>query len=91
MPPNKKRKRAVAAPQKQGGGGDIFKSKQSSASTLLERRAEARANKDWALADKLRDKLTELGYKVQDTSTSGGADGGSTAENLVKKRAKPVF
>ena len=34
---------------------------------LLEKRKEARANKDWALSDKIRDELKEKGYIVKDT------------------------
>ncbi|MFA6307920.1 MAG: cysteine--tRNA ligase [Patescibacteria group bacterium] len=37
------------------------------AQIILEERAKARARKDWAAADKLRDKLTVLGVEVQDT------------------------
>lgn len=34
---------------------------------LIEQRAAARAAKDWATADALRDQLTTLGYEVRDT------------------------
>jgi cysteinyl-tRNA synthetase len=34
---------------------------------LAERRQQARAEKDWATADKMRDELTQLGYTVKDT------------------------
>ncbi len=34
---------------------------------LLEKRKEARANKDWALSDQLRDELKEMGVEVLDT------------------------
>ncbi len=34
---------------------------------LAQRRAQARTDKDWALADKLRDELKEKGYQVKDT------------------------
>ena len=34
---------------------------------LIEKRKEARANKDWALSDKIRDELKEKGYIVKDT------------------------
>jgi cysteinyl-tRNA synthetase len=34
---------------------------------LLNTRLEAKANKDWATADKIRDKLTELGIVIKDT------------------------
>jgi len=36
---------------------------------LARRRDEARAAKDWALADALRDELIEMGYEVEDTPT----------------------
>lgn len=35
---------------------------------LLEQRQAARANKNYALADELRDKLKELGYSIKDTA-----------------------
>jgi cysteinyl-tRNA synthetase len=38
------------------------------ASALARARDEARAAKDWALADSLRDQLIELGYEVHDTA-----------------------
>tara|TARA_B100002051_G_scaffold205611_1_gene196439 strand:+ start:218 stop:1618 length:1401 start_codon:yes stop_codon:yes gene_type:complete len=34
---------------------------------LLEKRAEARQNKDWNLADKIREEIDALGYVVEDT------------------------
>ena len=34
---------------------------------LLEKRAQARKNKDWASSDSIRDNLKELGYAVKDT------------------------
>jgi cysteinyl-tRNA synthetase len=34
---------------------------------LLEARAQARKNKDWAMSDKLRDELAALGWDVKDT------------------------
>lgn len=34
---------------------------------LLDCRADARANKDFALADKVRDGLTGLGFAIEDT------------------------
>ena len=35
--------------------------------SLLEKRKEARANKNFALSDEIRDKLLSMGYKVIDT------------------------
>ncbi len=34
---------------------------------LLDERADARKNKDWAKSDEIRDKLKEMGYTVKDT------------------------
>ena len=35
---------------------------------LLEKRRQARKQKDWQLADELRDKLHQLGYQIEDTA-----------------------
>ncbi|MBR2499840.1 MAG: cysteine--tRNA ligase [Clostridia bacterium] len=37
------------------------------AKAILEKRAEARVNKDWALSDSLRDELMNMGIEVMDT------------------------
>ena len=37
------------------------------AQALVESRQKARAAKDWAMADELRQKIAELGWEVQDT------------------------
>lgn len=34
---------------------------------LLEMRAKAKASKDWATADALRDKMSAIGFNVKDT------------------------
>ncbi len=34
---------------------------------LAEKRLQARADKDWALSDQIRDQITEMGYVVKDT------------------------
>ena len=34
---------------------------------LLDFRIEAKRNKDWATSDKIRNKLTELGFEIKDT------------------------
>ena len=34
---------------------------------LLKLRMEAKANKDWATADKIRDELQKLGFVIKDT------------------------
>ena len=36
---------------------------------LLEQRMQAKANKDWATSDKIRDELAALGFEVKDTKT----------------------
>ena len=36
---------------------------------LLEQRQQARARKDWPAADAIRDRLAELGLKVEDTAS----------------------
>jgi cysteinyl-tRNA synthetase len=33
---------------------------------IIEMRAEARANKDWAKSDQIRDRLTEVGITIKD-------------------------
>ncbi len=45
---------------------------------ILEKRREARENKDWAASDSLRDELTKLAYEVKDTKE------GQECRNLVK-------
>ena len=45
--------------KKEGTDGDVQK--------IAAKRAEARAAKDWAKSDELRDKLKEMGYIVKDT------------------------
>jgi cysteinyl-tRNA synthetase len=35
---------------------------------LLEKRTEARRNKDYKLADELRDEITARGYSIEDTA-----------------------
>lgn len=51
---------------------------------LLERRAEARAEGDWAGADALRDELGAMGWEVQDTA------GGSTARPILADAERAV-
>ncbi|AZA10688.1 Cysteine--tRNA ligase [Corynebacterium gerontici] len=43
----------------------------------LQRRADARANKDWAVADEVRDRLSEAGIKVTDTAEGSTWDLGN--------------
>jgi len=51
--------------------GILYKNQEDSISDdarlLLEKRAEARQNKDWALSDELRDELFKMGIEVMDT------------------------
>ena len=76
------RKKATAAPEA-AGGDDV--------SSLQKRRDEARARKDWATADALRDRITALGYKVQDRKIAEGASSTlklTASERLAAKQAK---
>ena len=34
---------------------------------LLQQRQQAKAEKNWALSDQIRDRLAELGFEVKDT------------------------
>ena len=45
------------------GGSDPMEAVEA----LIEARALARSNKDWATADKVRDGLIELGFIIEDT------------------------
>ncbi len=47
--------------------GSCLTSAQEATIALLERRASARKEKDFATADAIRDALTELGYMIEDT------------------------
>ena len=38
---------------------------------LLEERVKAKANKDWATSDKIRNELTALGFEIKDTKDGG--------------------
>ncbi len=40
---------------------------------LVQKRQEARANKDWALGDEIRDELSAMGVELQDGATNGRA------------------
>ncbi len=63
---------AIAKMQELGGVlGILYKKQEDSVSdevkALLEKRKEARQNKDWALSDQIRDELKALGVEVLDT------------------------
>lgn len=52
--------------------GIAFKTEEESnpeIDNLVEQRQEARKNKDWAMADKIRDELTAMGVTLEDTAT----------------------
>ncbi|MCL2882114.1 MAG: cysteine--tRNA ligase [Coriobacteriia bacterium] len=50
-----------------GSGSDQRADEDEQAQSLLVQRTEARAAKDWARADALRDELDKLGYVIEDT------------------------
>ncbi len=49
---------------------------------LLEERAEARSQRDWARADAIRDRIAALGWEVQDT------EGATTARPILVREAE---
>nr|WP_321405810.1 cysteine--tRNA ligase [uncultured Carboxylicivirga sp.] len=55
----------LKANQTQGGGNDALLSE--TVNLLLNLRVEAKANKDWATADKIRNELQALGIVIKDT------------------------
>ncbi|HSK33039.1 MAG TPA: DALR domain-containing protein, partial [Propionicimonas sp.] len=50
-------------------GGDLTPVVDGLVAALLEQRTQARARKDWPAADAIRDQLTTIGLKVEDTPT----------------------
>ena len=50
----------------EGTAGEI-KPFEKAVDLLLEMRSEAKANKDWATSDKIRDRLSAIGFDVKDT------------------------
>lgn len=48
--------------------GESFDSAEAAADALLAKRAQARAEKNWAIADEIRNKLADLGLVVEDTA-----------------------
>ena len=48
-------------------GGADAKAFAGAVDLLLELRAQAKANKDWATSDKIRNELTALGFVIKDT------------------------
>lgn len=55
----------LKATQSQAGGNDALLSE--TVNLLLNLRMEAKANKDWATADKIRNELQALGFVIKDT------------------------
>lgn len=51
----------------QQAGASDNKAYEGAVDLLLELRKEAKANKDWATADKIRNELTNLGFQIKDT------------------------
>ena len=50
-----------------GAGADAVKPYKGAVDLLLEVRSQAKANKDWAMSDLIRDRLAALGFDVKDT------------------------
>ncbi len=48
-------------------GGDSYEAFSGAVDLLLTIRRGAKANKDWATSDKIRDELTALGFEIKDT------------------------
>ncbi|MCC8113008.1 MAG: cysteine--tRNA ligase [Bacteroidales bacterium] len=51
------------------GGTDALKPFEQAIDLLLEIRSQAKANKDWATSDRIRNRLSEIGFDVKDTKT----------------------
>ncbi|MCH5318401.1 MAG: cysteine--tRNA ligase [Paramuribaculum sp.] len=51
----------------EGGDEDSLTPYKNAVDLLLSIRAEAKAKKDWATSDLIRDKMAEIGFKVKDT------------------------
>ena len=51
----------------EGGGSGREEAFGKVVDMLLEQRAIAKANKDWATSDKIRNELTALGFEIKDT------------------------
>lgn len=54
-------------PQSGSGDSNLEQAVAKLTSNLLDLRQQARSDKDWALADRLRDALTQAGFVVEDT------------------------
>ena len=51
----------------EGGNADALKPFEKAVDLLLEVRAQAKKNKDWATSDAIRDGLSQIGFNVKDT------------------------
>ena len=51
---------------KSSGNENVYESFSKAMDILLELRAEAKANKDWATSDKIRNELTKIGFEIKD-------------------------
>ena len=49
-----------------GGDEASYEAFSKAVDMLLDLRAEAKAKKDWAMSDKIRDELTEIGFEIKD-------------------------
>ncbi|WP_371277042.1 cysteine--tRNA ligase [Duncaniella dubosii] len=50
-----------------GDNGEVLRPFEQAMNLLLEMRAKAKANKDWATSDLIRDRLAAIGFTVKDT------------------------
>ncbi|MDE5916324.1 MAG: cysteine--tRNA ligase, partial [Duncaniella sp.] len=50
-----------------GDNGEALRPFEQAMDLLLEMRAKAKANKDWATSDLIRDRLAAIGFTVKDT------------------------
>lgn len=57
----------MAATSDSTDAGAKMKPFEDAVDLLLEMRAKAKASKDWATADALRDKMSAIGFNVKDT------------------------
>jgi cysteinyl-tRNA synthetase len=51
----------------EGGNSDALKPFEDAVDLLLDLRCEAKARKDWAMSDLIRDRLAAIGFEVKDT------------------------
>lgn len=58
-------------PDEAAGGEEAMKPYREAVDLLLQIRAEAKKNKDWATSDLIRDRLAAIGFAVKDTRDGG--------------------